>query len=296
MPSTEKPQWFDRGRARWRSRPEKKARSYEESVGGSRRPERLPDGGARRDVRVALALYARGASGASGMATDDVSEAHTTSTAERLLDRAASHRSNADTRWRHSVLRRERIARMRYRRAMNHGRRFEYTRVWLVPFVVEQWCRRCPPDERFTAYDRLELVRAACDRHGPARAWRGWRPSVRTIDSLCADGDFARAIDAPVRRTFAYACLRARQHFLAHHSDEAFVRMLEALAHDDGRLAPLYAQSLREREGRFDKMLAYYDNFAREPGTTFVGRMRRLLSRDAALAERISSWLARHAA
>lgn len=87
-------QWWDRGRERWRSRAAKKERSYDECVGGKRRPSR--DTYPRRDpsVRVALRQYCHERD-------------------EDALDvRLAREHGPAPwwLRWRHTVRRRVRIA------------------------------------------------------------------------------------------------------------------------------------------------------------------------------------------
>ncbi len=134
-------EWFDRGRERWRARPEKKLRSYEEQV--YRRPPTWPrDGWARCKQRRALRTF---------VADRD----------EDRLDRSlADCRGIGFQRWSRATVRRERVASQPERKANALMRQVESGQRFWPPSE----CLRCDEYERESDWQRRSELREALVR------------------------------------------------------------------------------------------------------------------------------------
>jgi hypothetical protein len=134
-------EWFDRGRERWRARPEKKQRSYEEHV--YQRPPSWPrEGGAKTKARGALRTFV-------------------TQRDEDRLDRAlADCRGRGFRRWSRATLRREHVASQPERKANAMMRQVESGQRFWPP----NECLRCDEHERESDWQRRFELREALVR------------------------------------------------------------------------------------------------------------------------------------
>lgn len=281
--------WWDEGRARWRSRPANKERSYDEPVHSKTRPSKVKSAGERCSVHAALSVYA-----ARGYGPDDEGD-----TGEHLLDAAARHRSMKHERWHHAGPRRDHIASAQARRVRNQGRKFTSSKFFTLPPMTSRLCAELAT-ELFTPGMRREAVRRACYATIGERVFqygtRFWTAVSRdAVTALMRDPDFVAVVPAAQRVAIAKECVGAYRKFLDRTGLTALARMLDAIAHDHGRLAAAHASEWRER---FDKT----DALARDrqrvqfAQSTIGFKARRALEQQPGLAREFYAWLDRHAA
>lgn len=212
-------QWWDRGRARWRSRPENKERSYDESVGGKRRPVRELYSPSRSAMRVALAQCCVGAD-------------------ESVMDRALDRSDDRERswRWKHSLPRRTVVDRKRVRRVCGYARAHWVSRAWSFRWA---WLRRMKVAGDF--FSMYELKRALTEAARSVFA-KGQRGELRTSAAIALEEHPQFREHVPhgwKRRSLARRCIRA----LVREREQSarFADTLRAIISGAGKFAPMFA-------------------------------------------------------
>ncbi|MBL8679356.1 MAG: hypothetical protein JNK05_09335 [Myxococcales bacterium] len=263
-------QWWDRGRARWRSRPEKKERSYDEAVGGRRRPVRELYGLSRSPVREALARC-------RAEVDDD------------LLDRAVERCSERTSqwRWKHSLPRKFALDRKRVRRVCGYGRRHWVKRAWAFRWM---WLCKMKVARDFRSMYALKVAFTDAARAVFASAERG---ALRKSASETLEEHPLFVEHVPNgwrRRSLARRCIRA----LAREKQQAarFSSTLWSIIEGGGRFAPKFAVVFYVALHRDDA-----PRWLRECTCWYSGYSERLeheLAKDPALDAAMRAWIEEH--
>jgi hypothetical protein len=262
-------QWWDRGRDRWRSRPENKARSYDEPVGGKRRPQREVYRPSRCAVRTALAHCH----------TDDD---------EGALDRAIERSDPRWTRarWKHTSTRARALARKRLRRAYNRGRKNQTSRPWFFPSA---WLPKPEGTENYLErYERLAaLARRAREVFEQASTpWRRHGPYRQLADDPLFRATFPHGWR---RRSIARRCIAA----LARRRYEADrLATLRSIIEGSGKFAPMFAVIFAIQLGSHEVSLWLELRAWWHRGYDVL--LERELAKDPALDAALRAWIARH--
>ena len=270
MDETKSPiQWWDCGRARWRSRPAKKERSFDERVGARRGACPKEFAAARGPVRSALARYC-------------------VDRDEPALDRrvAALGRARLDPHWwTRTRTKRDALQFKRLSRVLRYGSSRFIRRPWRVRSrwlrALECWKSADSWHSRFAIIDALTAA---------TREWCA-SPASQRPRRLEDDPRFVQHVPHGWRRrSLAKRCVSA---LLARREMSTTADMLGSLLRMRGPSAPMYAalvssallgdaQTSRDRElfGRNGELSR---------------RLRRAVERDPSLAERVRAWVSEHA-